>query len=197
MSETVSPMEELALGCHTGIQTVAAARMIRFLPPEAQEWEECISQINLWSVEAAIAFDPDCGAKFSTFLYSHVQMRAKNAARDAWRFYRIQHELGDRRVVLNRVSDEVLSGAPDRSDDPEAQAEAAEFWQRLTDSTRDLLGRVLASEDAQACVRRSKTRGGPSLPRVQVDRVASILGEPEKKIADSLSEIRRVAEVTV
>ena len=159
--------EQVAAGKFLRYEHRAARRLWKLLPPEERHVID--ADVRLFTLEAARRYDPSRGARFETFLFSHLLNRTRAHVLKAWAKRR-RPEGG----FVELTSHPNCCAAP--------IAEISELRDSVSDSTRSVLDLALEGN----C---------PSLrdafcSRYYQMRVGGLLGVSRKQVRDAVAELR-------
>jgi hypothetical protein len=110
-------------------------------------WEDAQAEVRKDAIEATVLFDPDRGASFSTFLYVHLNTRARDRVRRAWSAKRTP---GGQTVFLSSQNKEHYEGIgenPVSFRTPEITYQHRECFESLSDEAKQTFGKLLQAKN--------------------------------------------------
>lgn len=136
--------QELADGKFIGYEKSISKRLFTKLPSGHVEFEDILGWMRLFSLEAIKLFDPDRGAEFTTFLYTHLKLRAYQWKNWAWlkqshpegRFINLFSHLDKAEITFDPVS---------KSRDSQFSLQLQEFVESLSEESTKIF-HVLSSQ---------------------------------------------------
>lgn len=185
----VDARERVAQDSFKGIETQHARWLYTNLPQGYCDFEDCLSLVRLWALEAVDLYDPKRGTKFSSWLYEHVWLRVRQYQPAAWAKKR--KPSGKNVLCVSQCSKDTTTGMLHSAyyfEDEASPLKFEELRRALTDRTAEVLEVLMNHDDQKTLQRAFKSQFCRR-------KVSAITGVPDEDLRIAVEEIREKAPV--